>query len=106
MNDLNPARRRIGLLGLGLLVLALPACHGAGPWYRDQADGSSRVAYRPVATSLRGRPFYVSGYGGADYSPARPRRNLPVEAPSAGVVPDPGVNPASVTVSQGTWDEP
>ncbi len=105
MNRSKAASRRRGLLGLGLLMLALPACHGAGPWYRN-ADGSPHVVYRPVATSLRGRPFYVSGYGGADYTPAGPRRFAPVDAAPAAVIPDPAVNPASVTVSQGTWDEP
>jgi hypothetical protein len=98
--------RRIRSLGMVLLAIGLPACHGAGPLSPDQADGSRRVAYRPVPTSLRGRPFYVSGYGGADYTPARPRRMAPSGDASAYVAPMPAPNPPSVTISQGTWDEP
>ncbi len=104
-NQPKAPKRRFGSLGFGLFMIALPACHGAGPWYRNQPDGSSNVVYRPVATSLRGRPFYVSGYGGADYSPGRPRRIAPSASLPATVVPDPAVNPTGVTVSQGTWDE-
>ncbi len=98
--------RRIRSLGMILLAIGLPACHSAGPLSRQRGDGSGRVAYRPVPTSLRGRPFYVSGYGGADYSPARPRRM----ASSGDAPPDmtrmPAPDPPSVTVTQGTWDEP
>jgi hypothetical protein len=96
--------RRRHLLGIVLLAIGLPACNGPGPL--SPGDGSSRIAYRPVATSLRGRPFFVSGYGGADYSPARPRRRAPSGDAPAYVTPMPAPNPASVTVSQGTWDEP
>jgi hypothetical protein len=99
-------RLRIRSLGMILLAIGLPACHSAGPWSQHQADGSSRVAYRPVPTSLRGRPFYVSGYGGADYSPARPRRRSPSADAPGYVTPMPAPNPPSVTVSQGAWDEP
>jgi hypothetical protein len=105
MSRSKAAPRRARLLGLALLIAALPACHGAGPWYRNSGGEPYRV-YKPVTTSLRGRPFYVSGYGGADYSPNRPRLVAPVAGAPANAVPDPGVNPASVTVSKGTWDEP
>lgn len=90
MKSKRTAVRWMASLGLLLAGLALPACQG---------DGSeSRVAYKPVPTSLRGRPFYVSGYAGADYSPARPRRRGPgtVVVPAA----------PEVSVRQGTWDEP
>lgn len=104
MNDTKTGARRIPLLGLALFALGLPACHSAGPW---SGDGSaSRVAYRPVQTSLRGRPFYVSGYGGADYSPARPRRIGTAETVSGYAMPAPASGPPAVTVLQGTWDEP
>jgi hypothetical protein len=106
MNHSKNASRRLGRVGLGLLMVGLPACHGAGPWYRDRGDGSRNVVYRPVATSLRGRPFFVSGYGGADYSPAARRPIAPVGVVPANTMPDPALNPARVTVSQGTWDEP
>ncbi|SRR5579883_2468848 len=95
--------RRIRLLGLALLAVGLPACHGAGPVARDE---TGRIAYRPVNTSMRGRLFYVSGYGGADYSPARPRRTAPVAEVPAYATPAPIDQPPSVTVNQGTWDEP
>ena len=102
MNHSNAARRRTSWLGLALVVVALPACHGARPI----AEDSSRVAYKPVQTSLRGRPFYVSGYGGADYTPLRPRRGVPVDAAPAYVTPAPATTTPAVTIRQGTWDEP
>lgn len=102
MNESNPTKRPMILFGLALVLLSLPACHGAGP----RADESSRVAYRPVPTSLSGRPFYVSGYGGADYSPARPRNIPAMDGTSAYVTPAPVANPPAVTIRQGTWDEP
>lgn len=98
--------RRMHLLGMVLLAIGLPACNGPGPLSPAPGDGSGRIAYRPVATSLRGRPFFVSGYGGADYSPARPRRRAPSGDAPAYETPVPAPNPPSVTVSQGTWDEP
>jgi hypothetical protein len=105
MNRSKAAPRRMGLLGLGVLMAAVPACHGAGPWYRNTGGEPYRV-YKPPSTSLRGRPFYVSGYGGADYS--RDGRNAvaPVGGVPVNAIPDPALNPASVTVSRGTWDEP
>jgi hypothetical protein len=106
MYDSKAARPRTYLLGLVLVVIALPACHSAHPWSGDQAGASSRVAYRPVPTSLRGRLFYVSGYGGADYTPARPRRRAPVDVVPEYITPGPVVNPPAVTIRQGTWDEP
>ena len=101
MNHSNAAKRRISWLGLALVVVALPACHSARPIAGD----SSRVAYKPVQTSLRGRPFYVSGYGGADYTPLRPRRGVRVNAVPA-TDPAPATTPPAVTIRQGTWDEP
>jgi hypothetical protein len=96
-------------MGLALIAMASPACHSA----RAIPGDSSRVAYRPVQTSLKGRPFYVSGYGGADYTPARPRRGMPVDAAPAyvtpapaSVTPAPEANAPQVTIRQGTWDEP
>jgi hypothetical protein len=96
--------RRIPSLGLVLFLIALPACHGGGPWYRNQPDSSSNVAYRPVYTTIRGRPFYVSGYGGADYSPSRPRRNVPNCPVPIDDAPVPVGSRPDVTVSQGAWD--
>lgn len=94
MKDTRTAARRYASLGLSMVAIAMPACHGAGT--------ASRVAYKPVPTSLRGRPFYVSGYAGADYTPARPRRAVGVPAGPAYVP----AGPPAVTVRQGTWDEP
>jgi hypothetical protein len=98
--------RRTRFLGIVLLTMSLPACHSPGPVAPDQVEGSGRVAYRPVPTSLRGRPFYVSGYGGADYSPARPRRREAIGQVQAYMTPSPAPQPPAVTISQGTWDEP
>jgi hypothetical protein len=106
MNDSNAAAHRTPLFVLALVAIALPACQSVGPWSHDRAGASSRVAYRPVQTSLRGRPFYVSGYGGADYSLARPRRVPPCDAIPAYMAPAPAPNPPAVTIRQGTWDEP
>jgi hypothetical protein len=106
MNDSKSTNCRIAFLGLFLLTAALPACQGTHIWSRNQADPSSRVAYRPTPTSLRGRTFYVSGYGGADYSPNRTNCPAPVGAVPAYDTPAPAVNAPEVTVRQGTWDEP
>lgn len=94
------------LAGFGILVfgLVLPACRGDNPWYRNQPrDGSGRIVYRPTYPAPGGRNYYVSGYGGSDYSPGRPRKNAldcpvpPVAAPSSDDVP-------AVTVTHGSWD--
>jgi hypothetical protein len=106
MYDSKAPRRRTSLLGLALIAIALPACNSTHPWSADRTGASTRVAYRPVPTSLSGRTFYVSGYGGADYSPARPRRRAPIGVAPAYVTPAPTVNPPAVTVRQGSWDEP
>ena len=105
MRHSKAAPRRFGWLGLAVLAATLPACHGAGPWYRN-TGGNPYMAYKPVPTSLSGRPFYVSGYGGADYSRGRPCPVAPVGAVPVQPTPDPAVNPTRVTVSQGAWDEP
>lgn len=106
MNDSTTAKRLITALGIGLLVLTLPACHSAGTLDASQVGASSRTAYRPVQTSIRGRAFYVSGYGGADYSPNRPRRNAPVGGVPAYTAPVPTTNAPEVTIRQGTWEDP
>jgi len=107
MNDSNAATRRMSRFGLALVVLTLPACHSAGYWARHPEAAPDHVAYKPVATSWRGRPFYVSGYGGADYSPSRPRRVQAVDGGMpAYVVPAPADSAPAVSVRQGTWDEP
>jgi hypothetical protein len=86
-------------------AISLPACHSAGPWARDRF-GQPRIAYKPIATSIRGRPFYVSGFGGADYSPSRPRRVGPVDGAPAAMAPVSAVDAPGVSIRQGTWDEP
>ena len=110
MNHLKAVRRRISLPGLALIMIALPACQSARPWSGDPTGVSSRVAYRPVQTSLRGRTFYVSGYWPArgphiaGQVARRPR--APVDAVPAYVTPAPAAAPPAVTIRQGTWDEP
>lgn len=109
MNATNRASRRLAGLALAVLAAGLPACNGTRPWARENFGRSRRIAYKPIATSLRGRAFYVSGYGGADYSPSRPRRRPPAGgAPSYGygMAAPAGTIPPAVSVRQGSWDEP
>jgi hypothetical protein len=107
MNGKRDATRRMARLGVALLAIVLPACNGTRPWSRGPAVGARRIAYKPIPTSLRGRPFYVSGYGGADYSPSRPRQRQPVNGASAyGMMAPAAAVPPAVSVRQGTWDEP
>ena len=103
MNDAKPATRRWPLFGLAVMAALLPACHGDG-----RRAEQTRIAYKPIPTSLRGRAFYVSGYGGADYSPARPRRGAPdgLDAVYAPPTAAPVASAPAVSVRQGTWDEP
>lgn len=100
MNATTAATRRMSWLGFALIALTLPACLGPRGAVPD------RVAYRPVATSLRGRPFYVSSYGGADYSPSRPRKVRAIEGGPTYVTPASPADSPAVSVRQGTWDEP
>lgn len=100
MNATTAATRRVSWLGLALIVLTLPACRGPRGAVPDY------VAYKPVATSWRGRPFYVSGYGGADYSPSRPRKVRAIEGGAAYVTPASPADSPAVSVRQGTWDDP
>jgi hypothetical protein len=97
--------RWIPTMGMMAFLIALPACNG-GAWNRNQADGSSNIAFKPTYPPPGGRAFYVSGYGGADYSPTRPRKRdlncpVPPDAAPAAVATPPN---ATVTVSQGTWE--
>jgi hypothetical protein len=102
MNDARPAKRPWSLFGLAITAALIPACHSDG-----QRANQTRVAYKPIQTSLRGRAFYVSGYGGADYSPSRPRRGVPggVDAAYAPAA-EPTADAPAVSIRQGTWDEP
>lgn len=99
MNASTAAPRRMSWIGLALILLMLPACHG------PRGGAPEHVAYKPVPTSLRGRPFYVSGYGGVDYSPARPHKVRTVEGAPAYITPAPAANPPTVSIRQGTWDD-
>ena len=98
------ANPRIGLRGILIFLAGLSGCHGAGPWYRNQDATGTNVVYRPIYPSMRGRPFYVSGYGGYDYSPDRPRR---IRGMNTGVPVAPtsmsGPNGPTISVSEGTW---
>jgi hypothetical protein len=90
-------------IGLGVLLLALPACQSldGGSWCgvgRPPAD-SSNVTYRPIFSFLPTKTFYLSNYAGDDPVPKRPRRN-----PTGVPVMVPADSPPNVTVQQGTWD--
>lgn len=97
-------KQRIRPRGFLVLLVALSGCHGAGPWYRNQNVPGTNVAYRPIYPPKRGRPFYVSGYGGFDYSPNRPRkiRNINGGTPVAPTT-MPAPNVPTVSISEGNW---
>jgi hypothetical protein len=98
-------RRWIPSIGMMAFLIALPACNG-GAWTRNQPDGSANTVYKPTYPAPGSRSYYVSGYGGSDYSPTRPRKrdlNCPVPSDAAPSVVATPPN-ATVTVSQGTWE--
>ncbi len=96
------AKPRIRVRGVLVVLVGLSGCHGAGPWYRNQNVPGTNVAYRPIYPPKRGRPFYVSGYGGFDYSPNRPRRVREGDIPLAPTVLAAPHGPAT-SVTEGNW---
>lgn len=113
-------------LGIVVLLVVSPACGPDGftaPWLRGPDPAAPYVANRP-AYADGARPFFVSGYAGANYEPivGGPRAAfgvpLPGPAPPPGLPagPPPGLPaeplppPAppsgapAVSVSQGAWE--
>lgn len=72
-----PARRvlpRIGLGALGLAILAVTGC-ARDRYYTATPDGGlTRVVQRPVLNAPKGKPVFLGGYAGADYSRGGARR--------------------------------
>jgi hypothetical protein len=95
--------RLVRSLGIGTLMLLLPACQSPGErrwqWGWRQPPGSSNIAYRPAYEWPGTKRLYLSGYAGVDYSPNRPRRR-----DRDGLAPIPAANPPGVTIDQGTWE--
>jgi len=64
-------------LGLGALALAMLAATGCARdrFYTSTSEGGvTRVVQRPVLTAPKGKPVFVGGYAGADYSRGAARR--------------------------------
>jgi hypothetical protein len=87
--------RLLGFLGIGFLMILLPACHSPG----GIRGPSSNVVYRPANEGPGTKPLYVSGYAGANYGSLNPRRPL-VTTPA----PVQYVGSPSLTIKEGTWD--
>jgi hypothetical protein len=109
---------------IAVILLVSPACGPDGftaPWLRGPNGGLPYVANRP-AYADGARPFFISGYAGANYEPivggpraafgvplpgpARPPL-LPAAPPPAVPVSPPPAEPAgppAVTVSPGSWE--
>jgi hypothetical protein len=105
MNRKKAGPRWISSMGMMAFLIALPACNG-GAWTRNQPEGSANTVYKPTYPAPGSRSYFVSGYGGSDYSPTRPRKRdlncpVPSDAAPAAVASPPN---ATVTVSQGTWE--
>jgi hypothetical protein len=66
-------RTPVGALTIGVLSFLVPACKTPGgpppPWVRSPDTGSTNVTMRPIFDGQRRRPFYISGYAGANYAP-------------------------------------
>jgi hypothetical protein len=101
MVETRGKRHRVGLIGIIILSVALPACHSPGeppaPWIR-QPD-SRNVAFRPAYDAAGYRPFVIGGYAGASYAPGIVGRRALIGPPAS----LPPGQPA-VTVNQGTWE--
>ncbi len=99
--DVMTAKRADGRLG-GLaaivgLALALPGC-AFPPWLSNRGPNAVYDVQRPTYEPDTGKPFFVSGYGGADYGPLLPRRGMLFESEGQPVTTGP-----SVSVESGAW---
>ncbi|MGO9465728.1 MAG: hypothetical protein ACLQIB_37695 [Isosphaeraceae bacterium] len=106
-------RRRASWVAIAAILVAAPACGPDGftaPWLRGPNVASPYVVNRP-AYADGARPFFISGYAGANYEPlgARPVYGVPGPAPVRAPVltpeppPAPPAGPPAVTVSEGSW---
>jgi hypothetical protein len=125
--------RRATLMATAVLLGVAPACGPDGftaPWLRGPDPASPYVVNRP-AYADGARPFFVSGYAGANYEPivggpraafgiplpgpapppppglpAGPPPELPAEVPAVPTepLPAPPAGTPRVSVSQGSWE--
>ncbi len=110
-------QRRACWAVIAAILVVAPACGPDGftaPWLRGPDVASPYVANRP-AYADGARPFFISGYAGANYEPlgARPVFGVPVPAPLPAPVAPPGLSPEpppgppagppAVSVSDGAW---
>lgn len=71
-------RRALPGLGLGILALVVLAASGCARdrYYTSTSEGGpTRIVQRPVLSPPPGKPLFVGGYAGADYSRGAARRN-------------------------------
>jgi len=64
-------RRVLPGLGFGILALAILATSGCARdrYYTSASEGGvSRVVQRPVLNAPPGKPLFLGGYAGADYT--------------------------------------
>jgi len=108
-------KRWTGCAICAAILVVSPACGPDGftaPWLRGPDPASPYAVNRP-AYADGARPFFISGYAGANYDliPGRPRvaPGAPLLAPVAppailsGAPPEPPGGPPAVSVSEGSW---
>jgi hypothetical protein len=92
--------RTVGLLGVIVLAVAVPACNAPGgmqlPWVRRSYPDSTNVVQRPVFPLPQSRPLFVSGYAGASYGPPWA---IPVAPPVA-----PAGEQPKISIDRGSWE--
>jgi len=102
MVETRVERRPVGLLGIIILSLLIPACsspNGAPhPWLRP-FSGDGNVVQRPTYDMPREKTFFVSGYAGENYDPAFRGRSVRTESAGFSTAGQP-----NVSVRQGTWE--
>jgi len=70
-------RRVVSGLGFGILALAIlatPGCARDRHYTSTSEGGPTRIVQRPVLNPPPGKPLFIGGYAGADYSGGAVRR--------------------------------
>jgi len=102
MFETRVARRPVGMLGIIIFSLLIPACSSPNgephPWLRP-FSGDANVVQRPTYETPREKRFYLSGYAGENYGPAFAGRSV-WTGPAGSSTP----GQPNVSVRQGTWD--
>ncbi len=99
MTGVRVASRAVGLAGILVCSLGLPACQSNGyPFFTNRNPNKDYEVQRPTYGPDTGRPFSVGGYAAETYDPLfRRRRGLP----DVGGVPV--ATQPSVSLDQGAW---